>query len=139
MQRHDVASTLRRRCINVMCPLGGVCPSVGHAIFSITTGRNSSKLAPQLPLIVRVCESNINFPSVHPSITLSPSKPLGGNYPNLLHYLSTWLGCATETLFYHLSSMRLSVYLCFMLSIANWTEFNQTCYRTSLHSKGVQE
>ena len=22
MQRHDVASTLRRRCINVMCPLG---------------------------------------------------------------------------------------------------------------------
>ena len=24
MQRHDVASTLRRRCINVMCPLGSL-------------------------------------------------------------------------------------------------------------------
>ena len=26
MQRHDVASTLRRRCINVMCTLGVYCP-----------------------------------------------------------------------------------------------------------------
>ena len=25
MQRHDVASTLRQRCINVMCPLGCSC------------------------------------------------------------------------------------------------------------------
>ena len=25
MQRHDVASMLRRRCIDVMCPLGFVC------------------------------------------------------------------------------------------------------------------
>ena len=37
-------------------------------------------------------------PSVRPSTTLSPPKPLGGIYPNLLHDFPEWLGCARATL-----------------------------------------
>ena len=47
-------------CISV----SSVCPSVSHAISSITTGRNSTKLATWPPLVVRVCESNIIFTSI---------------------------------------------------------------------------
>ena len=43
MQRHDVASTLRRRCINVMCPLGvlrdcGISGASSH-IFCVSKKR----------------------------------------------------------------------------------------------------
>ena len=55
-----------------------VYPSVHHAFSSLATGRNFTKLATPLPLMVRVCESNIIFfcASVHscvyrPSICLS--------------------------------------------------------------------
>ena len=58
-------------------------------------------------------------------ITPSPSKPLGGIQPNLLHYLSSWLGCARATLFYRLSGVRPSVHLSVTLSFPNWAEFNQ--------------
>ena len=46
-----------------------VRPSVRHTISSQTTGRNSTKFAISLPLIVRVCESNIIFPYIRPYIT----------------------------------------------------------------------
>ena len=56
-----------------------VCPSsVHHAVSSKTTGRDSTKLPRSLPLMVRVCKSNIIFlcvvlPSyIHLSVTLSP-------------------------------------------------------------------
>ena len=62
-------------------------------------GRDSTKLASSLPLMVRVCTSNIIFPCVSPSsrpasghlsVTLSPPKPLGRIYSNFLHDLSLW-------------------------------------------------
>ena len=48
-----------------------------------------------LPLMLRVCQSNIFFLSVHPSsihlsIMLSPPKPLGRIQPNLLHHFPSW-------------------------------------------------
>ena len=50
-----------------------------HALSPYTTVRNLIKLATGLPLMVRVCESNIIFlpvrpASVHLSVTLSPPK-----------------------------------------------------------------
>ena len=53
--------------------------SVRNAISSYTTGRNSTKLASSLPLMVRVCESNI-FLCVRPSCVRRPSTCLS-------HYL----------------------------------------------------
>ena len=54
---------------NIFFPVSIVCPSVRHAISSITTKQNLTKLATSLPLIIRVCESNITYPCVHgPSI-----------------------------------------------------------------------
>ena len=35
MQRHDVASTLRQRCINVMCPLGRIWQIVLMQVFNV--------------------------------------------------------------------------------------------------------
>ena len=47
-----------------------ICPPVCHAISSKTTGQNSTQLATSLPLMMRVCESNIFFHTsvVHPSV-----------------------------------------------------------------------
>ena len=39
MQRHDVASTLRRRCIDVMCPLGG---SLSHLELIIAPDKEAN-------------------------------------------------------------------------------------------------
>ena len=76
--------------------------------------------------------------SVHLSVTLSPPKPLGGIQPNLLHHFPSWQGCATATLFLPLSVWRLSI--CPSRYLLNqWAEFNQTCYLTSPHGKGVGE
>ena len=44
-------------------------------ISSSTTGWNSTKLVTTLPLIVRLCESNIIFPSVRPSIRAPVVRP----------------------------------------------------------------
>ena len=44
MQRHDVASTLMRRCLNVVCPLGNVCyvddAHEMQPLFSLKTNEN---------------------------------------------------------------------------------------------------
>ena len=76
-----------------------VLPCVRHTVSSYTTERNSNKLSTTLPLMIRVCESNI-FLSVRQSMRPSIS-------PSRYHFLN------------------------------HWAEFNQTCYITSPHSKGV--
>ena len=63
----------------------GIPPCVHHTISSYTTGQNSTKLATSLPLMVKVCDSNIIFPRIHhPSICLSqtPSetRQVSGKY-----------------------------------------------------------
>ena len=55
MQRHDVASTLRRRCINVMCPLGSIISS-----YLLTGAERFSRdmelmLGYRAPVFLRVC------------------------------------------------------------------------------------
>ena len=98
------------------------------------------------PLMVRVCKSRIIFlcicPSVHPSsvhlsVILSPPTPLGGIHPNFLHNFPSWWRCARATFFtcIHRPSICPSPYLL----LNHWVEFNQTCYITSPHSKGLQE
>ena len=92
--------------------------------------------------MVRVCESNIIFPcvrpsvrgSVHLSVTLSPPKPLGGIQPNLLNHFPLWCGCAKATFFPCVSCP----YMCpsRYLLLNHWAEFNQTCYITSPNGKG---
>ena len=72
--------------------------------------------------------------SVHLSIMLSP-KPLGGIQPNLLHHFPSQLGCLRATLFFCPSGICPSCYLL----LNHWAEFNQTCYMTSPHGKGVGE
>ena len=76
-----------------------VRPFICHTISSLTAGRNLTKLATSLPLMVRVCESNITFPcvcqsvrlsSVNLSVMLSPPKLLGEIQPNFLHHFPSW-------------------------------------------------
>ena len=82
-------------CVRPCLRHPSICP---HAISSYTTRRNSTNLATSLPPMVRVCESNIfmcvrpslRLSSVHMSVTLTPSKPLGGIQPNLLHHFPSW-------------------------------------------------
>ena len=74
--------------------------------------------------------------SVHLSVTLFPSKPLGGIQPNLLHHFPSWLGRARATLFFLASVRRLSICPSGYL-LNHWAEFNQTCYMTFPHGKGV--
>ena len=92
-----------------------------------------------------ICASVVRpFQSVHSSVC--PSHYLLLNYeiqPNLLHHFPSWLGCERGKLFF-LVSVRLyvnrpSICLSRYLLQNNWAEFNQTCYITSLHTKGVRE
>ena len=100
--------------------------------------------ATSLPLMARVCESSIvsvRPPFVHLYVTKSPPKPLGEIQPNLLHNFPLWLGCAWATFFPCVcpSVRPPSVHLSITLSPKHWAEFNQTCYITSPHGKGVRE
>ena len=88
-----------------------ICPSC-YLLHNHWTEFNQTKLGQN----VRVSESNFIFPCVRPSNC--PSHYLLLNYQvifnqtcyiTLLHYLSSWLGCARATLFYRLSGVRLSV------------------------------
>ena len=45
-----------------------IYPSICHTISSLTTGQNLTKLATWLSSIVKVCESNIIFLLIHPSV-----------------------------------------------------------------------
>ena len=72
-----------------------VLPCIRHPSPPKPAGGNSTKLATSLPLMVRVCESNIIFlyvclsmrpSSDHLSVIISPPKPLGEIQPNLLHH-----------------------------------------------------
>ena len=80
--------------------------------------------------------------SIHLSVILSP-KPLDGIQPNLLHHFPSWLECVRATLFFlvsiHLCVRCPSICLSHYLLLNHWEEFNQTCYITSLHGKGVRE
>ena len=76
--------------------------------------------------------------SIHLSVTLSP-KSLVRIQPNLLHHFPSWLGCAKATLFFHPSIHPTFVHLSIRLLLNPWAEFNQTCYMTSPHGKGVGE
>ena len=122
-----------------LCVYPSVRPSSVNlsATLSPSKALGALKLSTSLPLIVRVCESNIFFvrPSfVHLSVKLSP-KPLSGIQPNLL---PLWLGCARATLFFRVSIRRPSICLSHYLLLNHWVEFNQTCYITSPHGKGVR-
>ena len=50
-------------------------PSVRHTISSLNTGRNSTKLATSLSLMIMVCESNIIFLCVPLSVRASVVRP----------------------------------------------------------------
>ena len=149
-----------------MLVCSAIHPSVCPSCYLLNHWRNSTKLATSIPLMVRVWRSSILFLCVHPSVrqssvhlsvTLSPSKLQGRIQPNLLHHFPSWLGCARAMLFFHVSISpcaraafffcvsvhrcvrRPSICLSCYLLLNYWAEFNQTCYITSPHSKGVQE
>ena len=144
----DVASTLRRRYIYVMCPLG-FCPSERPSVTLSPPkplGRILPNLLHHLFLMVRVCKSSIFF--VHPSsfylsVTLSLPKPLGEIQSNLLNHFPSWLGCARATLLFRVfvrsCVRRPFIYLSCYLILNHWAEYNQTCYITSPHGKSVRE
>ena len=70
--------------------VSAVLPPVHHTIF---TRGNSTKLATPLPLMARATFFFCTFIYLcicHLSVTLSPSKPLGGIQPNLLHHFPSW-------------------------------------------------
>ena len=77
--------------------------------------------------------------SVHLSIMLSPHKPLGGIQPNVLATsLPLMIKVCESNIFFlcvHCPSICPSPYLL----LTHWAEFNQTCFITSPHGKGVQE
>ena len=108
-------------------------PSVCHVISSFSTGRNSTKLATSVPLMVRVCESNIfsvRPSSVHLSLTLSPPKQ-----PTSLPLIVRM--CESNISF---PCVRRSSICPSRYRLQNhWAKFNQTCYNTFLHGKGLRE
>ena len=57
MQRHDVASTFSRRCINVMCPLGSYCSRYS----TFPTGRSKAVLLLQLLFVHAFIVSYVTF------------------------------------------------------------------------------
>ena len=58
MQRHDVASTLRRRCINVMCPLEMIYPKQMHEVLLFVCFKTAyeTNLSSKLPVADRTRE-----------------------------------------------------------------------------------
>ena len=73
-----------------------VFPSVRPSIYLLLNHWAKFNITSSLG---KECESNIIFPcvcpsvcplSVHPSVTLSPPKPLCGIQPTLLHHLHSW-------------------------------------------------
>ena len=80
----------------------------------------ATKLATSLPLMVIVCESNINIfqaSAIRPSVRHAISSiTTGRNSTNLLHHFPSWLGCARATLFFCSSVRPASVHLSVRLS-----------------------
>ena len=134
-----------------------------HAI-SLTTGRNSTKIATSRPLMVRVCESNIIFPCVRacihrPTVCLSCFLLLNlwaefnlscyitsvhGKGVRQQHYFSVRpAGLATATLFFCASISpcihRPPICSSHHLLLNHWVEFNQTSYISSPYGKSVRE
>ena len=96
--------------------------------------------------MVRVCESNIIFMSVHPcvprpSIWLSDYLLLkySQNLPKLATPLSLMLRFARATLCVRPCVRRPSICPSRYLLLNHWAEFHQICYITSPCGKGVRE
>ena len=105
----------------------------------LNTGWNLTKFATLLPLVARMCESNIIFPSLWcPSICLSHYLLLTTGW-NLTR-LATWLPlmvrmCESNIIFLSVcpSNIHRSVHVSFTLSpnLNHCAEINQSCYMTS--------
>ena len=116
-----------------------------HA-YSLTTGRNSTKLATSVPLMVRVCENNTIFcasvrASDRPSISLSQYLLLNSTKAAASLPLTVKL-CESNIIFrvsVHLYVRRPSTCPSRYLLLNHWAELNQTYYITSPHGKGVRE
>ena len=63
---------------------------------------------------------------------------MGRIQPNLLHRFPSWLGYARAT-FFSACVSRPSICQSRYLLLNHWADFNQTCYITYPHGKGVQE
>ena len=77
MQRHDVASTLRRRCINVMCPLGKEIEGAERVNNVNCPVSLNTKLLHRLP--VNNPKINIGIPGKATITGQGPSKNLDKN------------------------------------------------------------
>ena len=91
-----------------------------------------------IPMLLRwLLMGDIVYATISPSIMLSPPKPQGGILPNLLQQLCKsniiFCVCVCPCVCHH--SICPS---CYCL-LNHWAEFNQTCYITSPHGKGVWE
>ena len=100
----------------------------------------STELATSLPLMVRVCESNIIFPCVRPSMRpcIRPSRYLLLNHWAEFYRLR-YITSPHETLFFRASVRPCVRRPSHYLLLNHWAEFYRTCYIISPHGKGVRD